>query len=163
VRLIASRPTRCGNLRCVKVHLLLADAAQTDGLGKLGTLGLGWSITGTPAPPHAVVLLLRLGWAETQKPHRLELALVRADGEPVRVPETAEPGSASAAVRIAFELEVSRPVGLPEGAEVDHNTAFTIGPGLPFEAGTRYEWRLTVNGERDDEWVVPFYVRTPKP
>jgi hypothetical protein len=147
----------------VKVHLLLADAAQTDGLGKLGTLGLGWSITGTPAPPHAVVLLLRLGWAETQKPHRLELALVRADGEPVRVPETAEPGSASAAVRIAFELEVSRPVGLPEGAEVDHNTAFTIGPGLPFEAGTRYEWRLTVNGERDDEWVVPFYVRTPKP
>jgi hypothetical protein len=146
----------------VKVHLLLADAAQTDGLGKLGALGLGWSITGTPAPPHAVVLLLRLGWAETFQPHRVELALVTADGEAVTVPE-AEPGSSPAAVRIVFDLEVSRPVGLPEGSEVDHNIAFNLGAGLPFDAGARYEWRLTIDGKREDDWAVPFYVRTSKP
>jgi hypothetical protein len=71
-----------------------------------------------------------------------------------------EPGSAASAVRIDFGLEVSRPVGLPKDSEVDHNVAFDIGAGLPFQAHTPYEWRLTIDGERSDDWVVPFYVRT---
>lgn len=40
-RLHAAPEAGCGNLRCVKAHLLLADAAQPDGQGKIGTLGLG--------------------------------------------------------------------------------------------------------------------------
>ncbi len=34
----------------------------------------------------------------------------------------------------------------------------TIGPGLPLPPG-RYSWRLTINGESRDEWVLPFLVQ----
>jgi hypothetical protein len=35
--------------------------------------------------------------------------------------------------------------------------AINSGP-LPLEPG-RYEWRLTIDGEADDDWRLPFSVR----
>jgi len=53
----------------VEAHVLLADFAQADASGKVNALGLGWSLTGTPIPNHAVVIMLKVGWDETNKPH----------------------------------------------------------------------------------------------
>ena len=40
---------------------------------------------------------------------------------------------------------------------LDFPVAVNSGP-LPLEPG-RYEWRLTIDGEADDDWRLPFSVR----
>ena len=141
----------------MKAHLLLADFAQSDGQGKIGALGLGWSTTGVPTPPHAVIVLLRVGWTETNRPHSLELSLLTADGADA----VSAPGPlGEQPLKIEASFEAGRPVGLPEGSEIDHNLAVSVGGGLPLEPGRRYEWRLTINGEHREEWSAPFFVRS---
>jgi hypothetical protein len=55
----------------VEAQVLLADFAQADAAGKVNALGLGWSVTSTPIPNHAVVIMLKVGWDETNTPHHL--------------------------------------------------------------------------------------------
>ena len=47
----------------------------------------------------------------------------------------------------------------------DQNGDFTFTTSGLYAYDTRFlsQLELTINGERDDEWVVPFYVRSPKP
>jgi len=54
-------------------------------------------------------------------------------------------------------FEVGRPAGLKPGTPLDFPVAVNSGP-LPLEPG-RYEWRLTIDGEADDDWRLPFSVR----
>ncbi len=49
------------------------------------------------------------------------------------------------------------PAGLKPGTPLDFPVAVNSGP-LPLEPG-RYEWRLTIDGEADDDWRLPFSVR----
>lgn len=140
----------------MKAHILLADFAQADGQGKIGALGLGWSVTGTPTPPQAVIVLLRVGWTEANRPHKLEVSLLTADGENAVMapgPFNEQP------LKVEATFEVGRPVGIPEGSDIDHNLAVGIGAGLPLEAGRRYEWRLSIDGTHDESWSAPFFVR----
>lgn len=140
----------------MKAHLLLADAAQSDGQGKVSALGLGWSVTSTPTPPQAVVILLRVGWNETNQQHRLVLSLLTADGEDAVM----APGPlGDQPLRVEALFEVGRPPGLPTGSDIEHNVAFSVGPGLLLPAGRRYEWRLEIDGQQTEEWTAPFYVR----
>ncbi len=140
----------------MKAHLLLADAAQSDGQGKIGALGLGWTVTGTPTPPQAVVILLRVGWNETNRRHNFQLSLLTADGEDA---VTAPGPLGEQPLRVEAEFEAGRPVGIPEGSDIEHNIAINVGAGLPLEQGRRYEWRLHIDGETREEWVAPFFVR----
>lgn len=141
----------------MEAHVLLADFAQSVA-GKVNALGLGWSVTGTPTPNHAVVLVLRVGWDETNVNHHLVLRLLTADG--VNAVEVPTPFG-SQPLTVEIDLEVGRPPGLARGSSVDHSLAVNIGPGMPLTAG-RYEWRLLINDEQRDEWRAAFTVREPQ-
>lgn len=139
----------------MEAHVLLADFAQSDNSGKVNALGLGWSVTGTPTPNHAVVIVLRVGWDEANIQHRLVLRLLTADGlNAVEVPTPF--GSQPLVVEVG--LEVGRPPGLAQGSTIDHSLAINVGPGLPLTPG-RYEWRLRINDQEQDDWRAAFTVR----
>lgn len=139
----------------MEAHVLLADFAQSDNSGKVNALGLGWSVTGTPTPNHAVVIVLRVGWDEANIGHHLVLRLLTADGfNAVEVPTPF--GSQPLVVEVGFE--VGRPPGLAQGSTIDHSLAINIGPGLPLTPG-RYEWRLQINDREQADWRAAFTVR----
>jgi hypothetical protein len=118
----------------VKITMMLADAAQQVG-GKLYILGGGWSTTGSPTPPKAVVIKIEVPWDRTNVGHDWRLALVDADGRAVQT-------SDERAVEVTGELEVGRPAGLPDGTPLDAPLVVSFGP-MPLESG-RYEWRLEI-------------------
>lgn len=139
----------------MEAHVLLADFAQSDSSGKVNALGLGWSVTGIPTPHHAVVIILRVGWDETNIKHRLALRLLTADGlNAVEVPTP----FGSQALTVEAEFEVGRPPGIAQGSSIDHSLAINVGPGLPLTPG-RYEWRLHIDDREREEWRAAFTVR----
>jgi hypothetical protein len=125
----------------VKVTMLLCDAAQVSD-GKLYILGGGWSMTGPDPVPSAVALKIDVDWHEAESSHHWELFLEDADGQPVLM-ETAE---GTQPVEVRGEFTVSQPQGIPEGSPIDVALAVNLGP-IPLAPGTRFAWRLTIDGE----------------
>jgi len=75
-------------------------------------------------------------------------------------PAAARLGSAPRGVRPQRPLspsEVGRPAGIKPGTALDFPVAINSGP-LPLEPGL-YEWRLSINGEGDEDWRLAFSVR----
>jgi len=139
----------------VEAHVLLADFAQSDQTGKVNALGLGWSITSVPTPHHAVVVLLHVGWDETNTQHHLTLRLLTTDGQDaVEVPTPFGPQP----LQVEMDFEVGRPAGLAAGSTIDHGVAINVGAGLPLQPG-RYEWRLQIGPDEREGWRAPFAVR----
>lgn len=139
----------------MEAHVLLADFAQSDSSGKVNALGLGWSVTGSPTPHHAVVVVLRVGWHEANIKHRLTLRLLTADGRnAVEVPTP----FGSQPLRVEAEFEVGRPPGLPQGSTIDHSLGINVGPGLALTPG-RHEWRLQIDDQEREDWRAAFTVR----
>ena len=134
----------------MRVTMLLCDAAQVAD-GKLFVLGGGWSITGPTMGPSAIALKLEVPWDQTNVQHHWELYLVDADGRPL----TVQTDDGQQAIEVRGDFEVGRPPGLPMGSPLDVPIAVNL-PPLPVEPGERYEWRLTVDGETNDDWAVAF-------
>jgi hypothetical protein len=137
----------------VKVTVLVADAAQELG-GKIYALGVGWSVIPTPTPPHALIILIDVDWTETNRRFNLRAELVDSDMQPVMV----QTGVGEQPVQIEGEVEVGRPAGLPPGSSIRVPFVASFGP-LVLVAGSRYEWRVTINGEREEDWSEGFHVR----
>lgn len=133
--------------------MLLCDAAQAAD-GKLYVLGGGWSVTGPLPTPSAIALLFEVPWDQANQRHDVVLELLDQDGMPVTV---AGPEGEST-VRVAAELEVGRPAGLPPGSPLSATMAINVG-ALPLPPGGRFEWRLSVDEESDQDWRLPFSVR----
>jgi hypothetical protein len=135
----------------MRVTMLLADAAQEVN-GKLYVLGGGWSVTGPDLPPMSIAIKLDVPWNQSVVPHQFTLELVDEDGRPV-------PAGDSGGVRVEGTFEVGRPMGVPEGSDVDF--AFVVNvPPFPIGPG-RYSWRLSIDGGTHEDWVRPFQVRAP--
>jgi hypothetical protein len=137
-----------------KATMLLADSAQVSE-GKLHLLGGGWTFVGPDPTPTAIALIISVSWDLTNRQHRWRLELVDSDGNPVTVTtplEHEEP------VALEGVFEVGRPPGTPQGTDLNVPVAINLGP-LPLESGTRYEWRLTINTESDEDWRLPFNTR----
>lgn len=142
----------------MEAHVLLADFAQADASGKVNALGLGWSVASTPIQNHAVVIMLKVGWDETNTPHHLTLNLLTTDGaNAVDVPTPFGPQP----LQVEMDFEVGRPPGLVRGSTIDHAAAINVG-GLPLQPG-RYEWRLQIDDEQREGWRAPFLVRQTRP
>jgi hypothetical protein len=137
----------------VKVTMMLADYAQVAD-GKLTIVGGGWSVTGPMQVPFAIAMLFEVPWDRANVMHRFRLDLVDADGHVVFAPteEGEEP------VVIEGEFEAGRPPGMKPGTPLDVPIAINL-PGPPVEPGGRFEWRLTVNGEAEADWRLPFSTR----
>lgn len=113
--------------------LILCDSAVSDPSGKVHMLGAGWSNTGSPTAPQAVVTMMKVPWDRANQPIALQLQLLDSDGHPVSVPtaEGIKPIAAEAT------LEVGRPPGLKAGSMLDAAFVLTL-PSLPLAPG-RYE------------------------
>ena len=135
--------------------MLLADSAQEVG-GKLYILGGGWSITGPEAVPMAIALKLEVPWDRTNEQHSLLIELVDEDGNPVMVdgPEEEE----QVPLQVTGQFEAGRPPGIKPGTPIDSALAVNFGP-LPLEGGRRYQWRLSIDGETDEDWTLGFSTR----
>jgi hypothetical protein len=141
-------------VRVVKVTMLLCDAAQVAD-GKLFVLGGGWSLTGPDPTPSAIAVKLEVPWHEADQAHHWELFLVDADGREVTVPG---PDDTMQPIEIRGDFQVGRPTEIPEGSPIDLPLAFNLGP-LPLEPGSRYTWRLVIDGETDESWTLGFTTR----
>lgn len=141
----------------VKVTMLLCDSAQVAD-GKLYILGGGWSMTGPDPVPSAIALKIDVGWHEAEASHHWELFLEDADGRPVLMPtpEGEHP------VEVRGEFAVGRPIGIPEGSPIDVALAVNLGP-LPLRPGTRYTWRMSIDGESQTDWLLGFTTRPLPP
>ena len=139
----------------VKVTMMLCDAAQVAD-GKLYVLGGGWSITGPDPVPSAIALKIDVGWHEAERAHHWELFLEDADGRPVLVdtPEGEHP------VEVRGEFTVGRPPDIPEGSPIDVALAVNLGPSRS-TPGTRYTWRMAIDGDSQTDWVLGFTTRPP--
>ena len=137
----------------MKVTLLLADAAEAVN-GKLYILGGGWSVMGPEPAPMAIAIKIEVPWDQGNDVHKLQLRLVDADGQPV----LADSPDGEVPVVLDADFETGRPAGVKPGTPLDLTMAVTLGP-LPLEPGSRYEWRLAIDGQEDDEWRVAFSTR----
>ncbi len=136
----------------MKVTMLLADFAQVL-QGKLYIMGGGWSITGPQPSLSAIALKIEVPWTQTNRRHDFALELIDADGRPVKVPG---PNGEAPAV-MTGHFEVGRPPGMAAGTPLDMPLALAIGP-MPL-AGGRYVWKLSIDGNSQDDWEVAFSVR----
>jgi hypothetical protein len=139
----------------MRVMMLLADSAQEVN-GKLYILGGGWNVMGSPPSPMAVAIHIHVPWDRTNIQHAWLLELVDHDSEPVMVPGPV----GEQAVLVGGNFEIGRPPGVPYGSELGVSLAVTIGQ-LPLVPGGRYVWRLTLDGQTNDDWRLPFSVVAP--
>ena len=137
--------------------MLLADYAQvTD--GKLTVVGGGWSLTGPEPTPFGIAILVHVPWDQANRRHTLRLELIDADGQAVTM--AGDDGGAEAPIVFLddIEFEVGRPAGIKPGTPLELPLAVNSAP-LPLEAGSRYEWRLSIDGASDEDWRLAFSVR----
>ena len=130
--------------------MMLADAAQAVG-GKLFILGGGWSVCGPEPLPMALAVKIEVPWDQANLAHAWRLELLDSDGAPVLAdtPDGARP------IEVQSEFEVGRPAGVKPGTPLDLAFAISFGP-LALPAATRYEWRLSIDDESEDDWRVAF-------
>src|SRR3569833_3119502 len=102
----------------------LAQSAQLDPAGTVHALGLGWTVTRTPVPQHALIIFVEVDWPELNTSYPISAELVDSDG--ARVAHT-EDGVIKAK---------HKPVH-PEGTPVTIPFVATI-PALKLTAGQRY-------------------------
>jgi hypothetical protein len=134
---------------------MLADSAQAVE-GKLYILGGGWSVTGPQPVPMAIALKVDVPWDQSNTRHRWRLELVDADGQPVLLGGTED--EEGKLVEIEQEFEIGRPAGVKPGTALDFVVAINIQP-LPLEPGRQYAWTLTIDGDSEDNWRLPFSTR----
>ena len=134
--------------------MLLADAAQAVD-GKLYVLGGGWSVCGPDPVPMALAIKLEIPWDQANVRHSWRLTLVDADGEPFMAPG---PDGEEQPLSIDAEFEVGRPPGVRPGTPMDLPLAINFGP-LPLDPGRRYEWRMEIDGEPQEDARLAFSTR----
>ena len=133
--------------------MLLADHAQAAE-GKLNIIGAGWTVIGPGAVPFAIAMLFEVPWDRANEQHSFRLELVDSDGDPV----IAEGPDGEAPLVIEGQFEVGRPPGMKRGTALPFPLALNMGPQqLP--PGGRFEWRLTVDDESDEDWRLAFSTR----
>jgi hypothetical protein len=137
----------------MKVTMLLADHAQAAE-GKLNIIGAGWTVVGPGPAPFAIAILFEVPWDRANEQHAFRLELVDSDGDAVVV---ATPDGEEALV-IEGQFEVGRPPGIKRGTPLPFPLAINMGP-QPIPPGGRYEWRLTVDEESDEDWRLAFSTR----
>ena len=136
---------------------MLADYAQAAE-GKLNVIGAGWTVTGPAPSPFAIGLIFDVPWDRANEKIEFSLELVDQDGASVLV----DTPQGQAPLVIAGGFEVGRPAGTKPGTPLAFPMGINLGPP-PLQPGGRYEWRLTVDGESQDDWRLAFGVRAAAP
>ena len=106
--------------------------------------------------PSAIAIKIDVDWNEIERTHHWELYLVDEDGQSI----IADTPDGPQAIEVRGDFEVSRPNAVPPGSPVDVALALNFGP-LPLVAGGRYMWRLSIDGNAEEDWVLAFSTRAP--
>ena len=138
--------------------MLLADYAQAAE-GKLNVIGGGWTITGPVPAPSAIGILIEVPWDRTNERHEFRLELLDSDGEPVL---GQNPAGAREPLVIGGQFEVGRPPGIKRGTPISFPVAINL-PPQPLPPNGRYEWRLSIDDESDENWRLAFSTRPGEP
>lgn len=136
-----------------RVTLMLCDSAQVAE-GKLYILGAGWSIIGADPVPMAIAAKIEVPYTGQSADHHWEIELTDEDGGPVFVP-TAD---GNQVMIVPGDFRVEGEGDLAAGTMIDIPLAINFGP-LPLPPGHRYMWRMTVDGETNEEWTASFTIR----
>lgn len=135
----------------MRVTMLLCDHAQVAD-NKLFINGAGWDRCTTPTPPHTVAIMVSVPWDRTNVEIPYELRLVHEDGGLVQM--TSADGS-QVAIGASGTFEVGRPSGIRPGTAISVPMAVPFSP-MALEGDTGYAWRLTIDGQGDENWSLPF-------
>lgn len=141
----------------MRVTMLLCDHAQVAD-NKLFINGGGWDRCSAPTPPHSVAILLSVPWDRTNVQMHYELRLIHEDGGMVQI--TAADGS-QVPVGASGTFEVGRPSGLRPGTPISVPMALPFSP-MALDPDTGYAWRLTIDGESEEDWSLPFRTMPPR-
>lgn len=139
----------------MKATLLLCDYAVVAD-GKLFISGGGWSVTSTNVKGY-IALLIAVPWDLANQDVAFNLKLLDEDGNPVTTPDAV---GNEVPVELSAGLQVGRPAGLVRGISLDVPLAVQM-PHLVLPAGRRFEWVLTINDEKKEDWRVPFLIFDP--
>jgi uncharacterized protein DUF6941 len=137
----------------IRATMLLADSAQAVE-GKLYLLGGGWNITGPDPTPSAIAVYIEVSWDLSNMRHNWQLELFDSDGQPVQVPTP----MGEQPLVLSGQFEVGRPAGVMPGTGLGVPLAVNLGP-IPLQPASRFEWRLSINGETDENWRQAFSTR----
>ena len=137
-----------------RLALLIGDFANQDG-GKVGLLGGGWSITPTPTPPQAVVVIIEVPGEHLNETFAVELTLFDEQG-PLALPDplTGE----TRPLRIAQNMLAPTIPGIPRKAWNKVHFVINLSPGLPLRPDHVYTWAASVDGDTRSDWKTSFYV-----
>lgn len=145
--------------------MLLADKGTINPQqGTLNLLNAGWTQTqlravgpmvpgGFLTPPHAVAAFFEVEPQYCNRLVELVFELIDQDGHLAQVPAPAGPQP----MRVAQQIFIQSPAGMPVGSPGRGNALIEIAPGLALAPG-RYQWRLQLAGESNDEWSATFQV-----
>lgn len=100
----------------------------------------------------AVAALIDVPWDQTNRTFHFELELLDSDGHPAELVGT------PSFVRFGGEFEVGRPVGHPRGSAITVPLALNL-PALPLAPDAQWEWRMSIDGETQPDWTLPFVTR----
>jgi hypothetical protein len=137
----------------IRATVMLADSAQAIE-GKLFILGGGWNITGPAPTPSALAAYIEVSWDLSNTQHAWRFDLLDSDGQAVMI----ESPVGQQPMVLQGNFEVGRPPGITPGVGLGMPLAINLGP-IPLEPGRRYEWRLSINGDFDENWRLPFSTR----
>ena len=137
--------------------MMLADFAQVVG-AKLYLLGGGWSTIGPEPSSFAVAILIEVPWSAANHRFPFTLELLSEDGKAVIVPTPQ--GELPVVIEGAFE--VGRPAGMRAGMALNVPIAINL-PQLPLLPNRVYVWRLSLDGQTEDDWRLTFATRPEQP
>jgi len=138
----------------VKATLFLAAAAYAVN-GEINALRIGLAQV-TPGQPFGVGAVIEVPWVQAVDDHTFRLELVEEDGTPFEVqtsPDTFGP----------IVIEGKGGTGIPAGHRVGSPRIITVGGNfvLPLAHATRYEWRLSIDGQTNEGWRIGFDTTPP--
>jgi hypothetical protein len=143
----------------IQAHMVLALTSGLAPNGQPILMGTGWTVRPPDPQPMVVYFVVYLP-REQAGVHRWCLKLTYADGTSI----TLDDEVSGVPANLTWENE-SDVAGL-DNPEL--TTPLTFGalialPPISLPRGREYAWRLTVDGETRDGWVLPFRTTPPRP
>ena len=109
--------------------------------------GGGWTTIKPGVVPFAIAGIVDVPWGMTNQQHPFTLNCLDLDGEPLMVNDE-QPLFGEGA------FGAGRPMGVRPGAAIP--VPFALSFMVPLPPGGHYEWRLSIRGETQDDWRLPF-------
>jgi hypothetical protein len=137
-------------VRNAKVMATLAQFAQALPNGTVNIMGGGLTAIPPKMPVIFIAGTVQFGWGAIGTPHTLRFELVDEQ-------ESAVTGENGDPIWVEAKVNVAPAPGLPFGTPMSVPLAFPLTPP-ELVPSTRYEFRLSVDGETHEDWNLGFVV-----